>query len=509
MLPYILTSIVAGAAVPYVLRKWCDSKVQKARNTSLLSSVENLFKGLETVERNQVLHGILELEQQLPIEVFKEKFRKLAERHLRFRQKVIKVPMIPFVHAFQDDPDFELEHHLKYASVASPNDDEAFKRKMEEVMFLPLVPNRPLWEAWLIDGHKGGCAIYFKVHHSVTDGISSNLLVISLTENQDGTPYIPLLTSSSSMNLTPKRKTLYTQAVRLLVAFLRVLLLPFFALVMITKLHLELLCSAPTFKSILRGPYAKDSNSKIVGWSECISLHDIKRVKNVFKVTVNDVVTAVVVGALRQYALSSCPNLTERSLQENIFFSIPISLRKSLDVSDDLSNSISGLWLKLPLKEHCEIKRLHTISQRMTHNKTYPIYAWTNLLCMVGLGYTPAAVVKQTFDPFLSKAVGIMTNVPGPQRKLYIGGVPVRLCLGLGLQPTQGGLSFTIISYDDKVSMTVLADRQENSESPMNELPSKLSELFQAEFDKLMKAADKKEAEMYNQHEPQVQQISG
>ena len=40
---------------------------------------------------------------------------------------------------------------------------------------------RPLWEAWLLDGLKGGrWAILSKVHHCVVDGIGGNDLMTAI-----------------------------------------------------------------------------------------------------------------------------------------------------------------------------------------------------------------------------------------------------------------------------------------------------------------------------------------
>ena len=105
----------------------------------------------------------------------------------RYRQRVRSVPFGLGRPIWVDDPHFDLGYHIRHTALPAPGDDEGFCRLMGRLMSVPLDRERPLWEAWLVEGLEGGrWALVFKVHHCMVDGIAGvELLTVMLDLEAD------------------------------------------------------------------------------------------------------------------------------------------------------------------------------------------------------------------------------------------------------------------------------------------------------------------------------------
>ena len=101
----------------------------------------------------------------------------VAERlHLLppFRWRLVEVPFGLDHPYWVEDPDFDLDFHIRESAVPPPGDDAAARRARSSRIFArPLDRARPLWELYLIHGLPDGkVALLTKVHHAVVDGMS-------------------------------------------------------------------------------------------------------------------------------------------------------------------------------------------------------------------------------------------------------------------------------------------------------------------------------------------------
>ncbi len=72
-----------------------------------------------------------------------------------------------------DDPDFDLDFHVRELALPPPGTDEKLGEQVARIMARPLDRARPLWELYLIHGlDRGWLAMLTKIHHSVIDGLS-------------------------------------------------------------------------------------------------------------------------------------------------------------------------------------------------------------------------------------------------------------------------------------------------------------------------------------------------
>src|SRR6476646_9189130 len=84
-----------------------------------------------------------------------------------FRWRLAEVPLGLDYPYWIDDPDFDLDYHVRELALAKPGTDEQLAEQVARIVA------RPLWELYVIDGLKAGhTAVLSKIHHAVIDGMS-------------------------------------------------------------------------------------------------------------------------------------------------------------------------------------------------------------------------------------------------------------------------------------------------------------------------------------------------
>ncbi|HEX2382994.1 MAG TPA: wax ester/triacylglycerol synthase domain-containing protein [Acidimicrobiales bacterium] len=71
---------------------------------------------------------------------------------------------------WQDDPNFDLDYHIRHIALPSPGTERTLFDLSVVLAAAPLDRTRPLWEFTIIDGVGDGAALFQKIHHTVTDG---------------------------------------------------------------------------------------------------------------------------------------------------------------------------------------------------------------------------------------------------------------------------------------------------------------------------------------------------
>src|SRR5450631_3404346 len=91
----------------------------------------------------------------------------------RYRQKLATPPLETGRPLWVDDPDFNLEYHVRHTALPSPGSEEQLFLLASRIASQQLDRSKPLWENWLVEGlHDGRFAIISKTHHSLVDGVA-------------------------------------------------------------------------------------------------------------------------------------------------------------------------------------------------------------------------------------------------------------------------------------------------------------------------------------------------
>src|SRR3954469_6862997 len=100
-----------------------------------------------------------------------------------FRWRLVQVPLGLDLPYWVEDPDFDLDFHIRESAVPPPGDDRRLAETVARIFARPLDRNRPLWEIYLIHGlAEGRVALLTKIHHAVVDGVSGNEILSVLLD---------------------------------------------------------------------------------------------------------------------------------------------------------------------------------------------------------------------------------------------------------------------------------------------------------------------------------------
>jgi diacylglycerol O-acyltransferase len=392
----------------------------------------------------------------------------------RYRQRVRRVALDLAPPAWVDDPDFDIEWHIRHTALPAPGGRAEIGNLLSRVMSQRMDRSRPLWEYWFCEGLEGGrWGLVSKLHHCMVDGVSgTDLYQLLLDPTPQPRPPVPdswepappvgalafHTEAALEMAATP------VQAVRAAsYALARPVRLARTALVSARGLLSIAGAARPVHPTSLTGPM---DGSRRYTWTD-VSLEDIRTVRKAFGVTVNDVALAAVTGGLRRLLLSRGEVPDPHAIRSLV----PVSTRAPGEESIP-DNRVSLMLPYLPVDLVDPVERLETVRQRIRELRA---------------GHEPEAGSAMTtlagFPPFAPVSWGIRlgmrlpqrniatvtTNVPGPRQKLYALGrevqemlpyVPLadRVRVGMAMFSYCGTLTFGITGdYDTAPDLEVLA----------------------------------------------------
>jgi hypothetical protein len=157
---------------------------------------------------------------------------------------------------------------------------------------------------------------------------------------------------------------------------------------------------------------------------------------------------------------------------------VPVNLRP-LEHAQELGNHFGLVFLSLPLSIDNPLERMYAVNDRMNELKSSKQAAVTmGFLAALGIG--PSAVQKPVLDILSQKATAVLTNVPGPQRPLYLAGSKMKEMMFWVPQNGSVGLGISILSYNGQVFFGLISDYR------LLPQPSAVISRFKSEFEKLL-----------------------
>src|SRR5438094_3000431 len=144
-----------------------------------LTSLDTQFLALETSRQTGHVGGLAILDPSTAPggKVDLADMSRLMEERLPLlpplRSRLVEVPFGLDYPYWIDDPDFDLDFHVRELALPAPGSDEQLAEQVSRIVARPLDRGRPLWELYLIYGlASGSTAMLTKIHHSLIDGIS-------------------------------------------------------------------------------------------------------------------------------------------------------------------------------------------------------------------------------------------------------------------------------------------------------------------------------------------------
>jgi WS/DGAT/MGAT family acyltransferase len=393
-------------------------------------------------------------------ELFGKAIESALPRIPRYRQRLAYTP-IEGRPVWVDAEGFDLADHLHHLSLPPPGTAAQLKELVGWIVSQPLDHRRPLWEMWVVEGIDGAkqFAVVTKMHHCMIDGGAGvNLMQILLrtspeVELTEPEPFVPLPVPS------PLELARYEVGRRVgtplrLLGGLRDLIAE--GPNLLAKLRQNIGAFGELMENML--PAARTPISRMplgsrrrVDWLE-VPLDELARLRRRLDVTLNDLVLAIVAGALRRY-------LTRRGVPlEGLDFrvSIPVNVRVESEKDEPMGNRISSWIIPMPLDEPDPLDQLEMISRRTGELKDSRQAIAVEML-MAAADEVPALLSLNTMA-MQGQISMIVTNVPGPQIPLYMLG-----CRALSMQPLVPlvpgvGIGVALLSYNGTVFWGFQAD---------------------------------------------------
>ncbi|MCB1687652.1 MAG: wax ester/triacylglycerol synthase family O-acyltransferase [Halioglobus sp.] len=383
-------------------------------------------------------------------------FESRLDRSPIFRRKLVQVPFNLDQPYWVDDPDFDLEFHVRHIALPKPGDWRQLCIQVARLHARPLDRNRPLWEAYIIEGLNdldgvppGSFAMYLKVHHAAIDGASGVQFFGAFNdvspEPQPGPPPAPW-----EPETTPGNGKL------LLRAYLNNLRKPG----QVLRMGRDLLSARKRVRQGLeRGDFhelgeipstrfnRKLTPHRVVGATK-FDMQAIRSIKDsVAGATVNDVMLSIISGALRKY-LTAKGELPERTLVTGC----PVNVREE-EERDKEGNLVGMMTTALCTDIEDPLQRLREVHEQAVSAKAYMRAQGARMMVdfseTVPAGMQALLIQAAAMTGLAEKNLmmnTLITNVPGAPYQLYMCGAQLIDSFGIGPLAPGMGLFHTVNS---------------------------------------------------------------
>jgi WS/DGAT/MGAT family acyltransferase len=358
-----------------------------------------------------------------------------------------------------EDSDFDIDRHVHRTTLRAPGGWAELSELIGQLAGLPLDRRRPLWEMWVIEGlggllNGGRLAVLLKVHHSAADGVTyANLLSRLCSTEPDSPPPDPVEATAAPTPLRMAIGGLARFASRPLRLAVNVLPAIIRAVVDTIRRSARRRAMAAPFTAPRTRLNARLTAQRNVAFAR-LELDDVKKVKNHFGVSVNDVAMALVSGVVRQFLLDrgELPGSSLVAL-------VPVSVHEPSEGHG--RNQVSGMFARLQTQLADPAERLRALAQATANGKEHASAIDATLLQDFGqlagpvvLGFAKRVYAHLTrFRPMYNVVV---SNVPGPRTDYFLG-AEVLAVYPFGPVMHGCGLNITMWSVNGKLHVSLIS----------------------------------------------------
>ena len=352
---------------------------------------------------------------------------------------------------WEDADDFDLKDHVFYHKIDVGSDERKslydFVAKLHEPM---LERTRPLWELHVIDGlGEGRFAVYQKIHHSVTDGVTMvDWLTDSLSKSADDSALTPVWTLNHGGYSVHRSKVaqdhmqdLWEQVSGTTSRFLGVGRLA--AMLFLESIRLT--------KNAIAIPFISSSKTMLTGQvtsgrqfaSASVTMERVNAIRKLTRSTLNHVALTSMDGAIRRY-------LSEEGVElyRPIVIQMPVNLREEGDKKT--GNKLGIIQVELSPATDDPYVRLRNIgySLRNVRNMINSVApeAIESYTIVTGLVAQVAETLKLS-DKLPPMGNTLISNVSGPKNKMYLKGAEMEEMHPISTLPPSNLLNVTLFSY--------------------------------------------------------------
>jgi WS/DGAT/MGAT family acyltransferase len=407
-----------------------------------------------------------------------------------FRWRLVWVPFGLDHPYWIEDPDFDIDFHIRDSAVPPPGDDRQLAETVSRIVARPLDRRHPLWELYLIHGLQSGhVAMLTKIHHAAVDGVSGAEITSTLLDLEPSGRDIPPPPARAPGERKPGQIEMLgrgllgaprqpLRAARTMPTMLANLgglpgvdLVPGVPTLGRAITRTRRIVSGSRDGEVLEQPTTQPPrtrfNARITPHRRYsfgqLSLDRIKAIKNELGITVNDVVVALCASALRSWLLER-----DELPDDPLVAMVPVSVRTQEQMGT-FGNRVSAMFAPIPTDEPDAVERLRRSHEVLRAAKERHRALPATLLQDATQFIPPAVfaraarvVTQLAAAPGVRPALNlVISNVPGPRVPLYCGGAELVANYPVSVIADGVGLNITCMSYLDHVDFGIVVDREQ------------------------------------------------
>ena len=408
-----------------------------------------------------------------------------------WRQRCLKTPLGLHFPIWVDDPNFDIEYHVRRIGCPQPGGKHEFCQLVSEIYSRPLDIRRPLWQMWVIEGlERGEVAIVTLIHHAYTDGVGILHLMDLIQSREPNAPYPPPTEPWDPPPL-PSRSQRVLWGLKDLPGLLMQNFGPFLRgwregrrVTRQMKAEGRELPPSPGDKSIpMPFSYALTSPHRQFS-CRSFALSDFRGLSKSLGFTINDIFMSCVSGALRRYLAERGESVDQPTLGSMPMNLVPLDERTGLGNFSTIEHATLHIDIEDPMQRlramsrACNVAKEHFRNTRdanlaalfnLMHPYAVKLLGWMNK--ELGGGLFPISNIA-------------LSNVPGPKEKRYVRGWEVAQWYSTGQVGHGVALNITVWSYADQFNLCVLTDRAHLTNT------WRIVEYFESALQELLECAD-------------------
>lgn len=383
----------------------------------------------------------------------------------RFRLRPRPVRFRPGTVVWETDPRYQVEAHIRVTYLAAPGTRDQLGDYVAQAVARQLDLAHPLWEVHLITGlDDGNFALLVKSHHALADGMGVGYLIAALMDDAPTPPTPAGDPAGQRVGIGDALRAVYRPD--------RWLTTP---AAIATQLADRVTGSAQqairglgVAASVLRGVRIAPS-SPLLGAPGRISLrrrlHTVQLEREVlteismtYQVSTNDVVLAILAGALRQWLEDRGHPVEEVALRALV----PVDLRGyNRTAVPGQGNELSGYLCELPVAEPNPVRRLKFVHEVMELNKADGPYRGPGALGF--LATTLPAAVQSLTVPLAGQSAGLLFDILVTSGTVVggrwpVAGAPMRENFGIPPLAKGQGLAVGVAKNKEFIGLSLLSD---------------------------------------------------
>jgi diacylglycerol O-acyltransferase len=405
-------------------------------------------------------------DQSLDFDSLHDSIPKLLHEVPMLRQRPVFVPFGLHHPVMIEDPEFDLHYHLNRAALPAPGSQRELEDVIAHIATHPLDHARPLWQFWVVEGLEDGrVALVQKIHHALADGMASVNFIERVWQSDYHDP--DAVAPKWQPEAVPGKGRLLWDALRDHLKY-DIGNLPSFGKALYGGTVAIKKAADPAISPTLKGingdiplaPWNRALSARRSFAMQQLDLEELKALKTQLHGTLNDVVLALVAGALRRYLIDH-----DESIDEALLTSIPVSRDPGAsDRASGNSTAVTSTLLHIQIADPLERFRAIRASSELGKSELDVVGRDTFALLA---HYIPPLIqistAQKSYNKQLPDAPGYrppanlsVSNVPGPRTRFEAQGNIVEDLYSAGPLVDGMGLNVTVWSYAGHMNFTLV-----------------------------------------------------